>query len=413
MDLVKPLPIDLQYIVTNYDPGVLFRILCKSELVKYDWFKLIWMNFGIRYDRDLCTNEEIMRVYYDYCFREKAKIACGEYSTIVRLDDGRLMTCGRLGLGDYSNRCVLSEIKGVPKNIAEVVCSYNHVIIMLTDGTLMGCGENTYGQLGLGDNNNRILFCEIKGVGKNIAKVCCGYYATMIMLTDGTLLSCGFNGYGYLGLGDRRDRNLFEEVPGIPKNIVDVVCGIAHTIILLTDGTLMVCGSNSHGQLGMGDSLARKRFEVISGIPKNIAEVICADCHSIIRLTNGTLMSCGFNKNGQIGFGDKKNRFSEIVGMPKNVVKIVCSVYGTMILLDDGVVMRCSFKEDPSENLFEGMKGIGKNVIGMVGNAYHKIIRLADGRLMGYGYNTQGQLGVGDYKERTLFEEIKIENVCR
>ena len=34
------------------------------------------------------------------------------------------------------------------------------------------------------------------------------------------------------------------------ERIVDVSCGEAHTMVLLSDGLLKTCGSNSHGALG-------------------------------------------------------------------------------------------------------------------------------------------------------------------
>ena len=37
----------------------------------------------------------------------------------------------------------------------------NHSLVLKNDGTLWGCGYNGYGQLGLGDTNNKTTFTEI------------------------------------------------------------------------------------------------------------------------------------------------------------------------------------------------------------------------------------------------------------
>ncbi|AYV83803.1 MAG: hypothetical protein Hyperionvirus11_76, partial [Hyperionvirus sp.] len=55
-------------------------------------------------------------------------------------------------------------------------------------------------------------------------------------------MGCGYNGFGQLGFSDYTRRNIFEELTGIPKNIVEVICGDYHTIIRSGDGTLMSCG---------------------------------------------------------------------------------------------------------------------------------------------------------------------------
>ena len=54
---------------------------------------------------------------------------------------------------------------------------------------------------------------------------------------------------------------------------MDVICGSDHTIIRLTDGTLMSCGYNGNAQLGHGDYKNRNLFELIKDIPKNISQV--------------------------------------------------------------------------------------------------------------------------------------------
>ena len=44
----------------------------------------------------------------------------------------------------------------------------NHSLILKNDGTLWGCGQNSYGQLGLGDNTDRNTFTQITANTDNI-----------------------------------------------------------------------------------------------------------------------------------------------------------------------------------------------------------------------------------------------------
>ncbi|AYV82435.1 MAG: chromosome condensation regulator [Hyperionvirus sp.] len=466
ISLIENLPIDLLYIVTNYDPAV----ICNSG-GKYDWFKLIRMNFSLMYDRELCTNEEVRRVYLDYCDKSRKSIFAGVNHAIIRLGDGTLMGCGynedgRLGLGGSRNQflkldgvpgdiievicegsviilrlgdgtlmgCGFNEygqlglgdcrrvkqflkIDGIPKNIVEVICSEATIIIRLTDGTLMGCGNNSLGQLGLGDRGSRNEFIKISGIPKNIVRVMCYASCTVIKLTDGTLMGCGYNSHGQLGLGDCQEKRVFREIVGIPKNVAQVILGISHIFIFLTDGTLLSCGDNRFGQLGLGDNSARYSFQEIRGIGKNIAEVICKTLLTIIRLTDGTLMGCGYNYFGELGLGDNMHRniFTEIRGIPKNVSKVVCSQYWTDIILTDGTLMSCGlndygqlgFGDSRSKYSFTEITGVPKNIIDVISGPDYRIVRLKDGTLMSCGGNRNGQLGLGDSVDRILFEEIK------
>ncbi|AYV82760.1 MAG: regulator of chromosome condensation epeat family protein [Hyperionvirus sp.] len=297
ISLVRGLPIDIQYIVTNYNHMTLF-ILGRSELEKYDWFKLAKMNLGLVYSRDLCSNGEIMNAYLDFCKGRKSNFVKSRYSEFSLSSDGTLMgrginAYGELGVGDNVRRDSFVKIEGIDRNIGEVVCSTFFTFIRFMDGKLMSCGNNMWGVLGLGDNKRRSIFEEIKLVPKNVVEVRCGHDFVIIRLTDGTLMSCGGNHYGQLGLGDNGRRIVFEEIVGIPKNIADVIVGSYCVFIKLTDGTLMSCGTNRSGQLGLGDFDNRNVFAEIKNIPKNIWEIKCYDDFTIIKLTNNVSMGCG------------------------------------------------------------------------------------------------------------------------
>jgi alpha-tubulin suppressor-like RCC1 family protein len=70
-----------------------------------------------------------------------------------------------------------------------------------TDGSLWTWGHNQYGQLGLGDVNNRSSPTQV-GFLTNWASVSNGYWHATALKTDGTLWTWGNNSLGQLGLGD-------------------------------------------------------------------------------------------------------------------------------------------------------------------------------------------------------------------
>ncbi|AYV81490.1 MAG: hypothetical protein Harvfovirus37_4 [Harvfovirus sp.] len=101
VSLFKNIPVDLQCIVVGYHPRGIFNL---PELEKYDWFKLIRIIFRLSYERGLCSNEEMMKVYLHNCHR-KSNVVCSSMCTIIKSIDRRLMICG------FSSNFRLKEIK--------------------------------------------------------------------------------------------------------------------------------------------------------------------------------------------------------------------------------------------------------------------------------------------------------------
>ena len=247
------------------------------------------------------------------------EIACREYYTMIKLFNGAILSCGenfngQLGQSDTVNRSTFEEIRGFPSGVSEIICGGCHVIIRLTNGIIMSCGNNYYGQLGHGDTICSTVFKEIRGVAKNISEIVCGYYNTFIRLTNGKIFGCGCNEYSQLGQGDTNHKYIFEEVKVAPRNICRIACGLTHTFLILNDGKLMSCGSNSYGQLGQGYVNVTTSFNKILEVMDNVCEVVCGSFHTLIRTTDGKIFSCGDNTYGQLGHGDtfERRSFKEI-----------------------------------------------------------------------------------------------------
>jgi alpha-tubulin suppressor-like RCC1 family protein len=87
----------------------------------------------------------------------------------------------------------------------------NHTVAIKKDGTLWTCGLNEYGQLGLGDVNDRSFPTQV-GTMNDWIKIICGYFHTIAIKKDGTLWVWGFNYLYQLGLGDVNDRSFPTQV---------------------------------------------------------------------------------------------------------------------------------------------------------------------------------------------------------
>ena len=89
----------------------------------------------------------------------------GSFSTIITMTDNTVYGAGignLLGLSDSNDRTVFTLLSMPTNKIMQTVAGGNaHNIFLMKDGTLYGSGNNSYGQLGLGNNNNRTVLTQI------------------------------------------------------------------------------------------------------------------------------------------------------------------------------------------------------------------------------------------------------------
>ena len=286
-----------------------------------------------------------------------AQVNAGEDYTMIIAEDGTVFACGwngygQLGLGDTTNRNTFTEVTLPDGKVAkQLISGQFHTMVIAQDGTVFACGLNYYGQLGLGDYDNRNTFTAVLTIpeGVVIKQVVAGGSHTMIIAQDGRVFACGYNGYGQLGLGDYKDKNTFTAVPALPEGVVikHVVSGKNHTMIIAEDGTVFACGWNAFGQLGLGDKTNRNTFTAVPALPdgKVAKQVNAGNCHTTILTKDGTVFTCGSNYHGQLGMGNYDYRYSltAIPALPEGVVikEVVALGYYTMIITQDGTLFAC------------------------------------------------------------------------
>ncbi|RYU62428.1 hypothetical protein EWI61_02765 [Methylolobus aquaticus] len=88
-------------------------------------------------------------------------------------------------------------------------------LILRADGTVMGQGGNYSGDLGQGDIYNRRTSPTLIEGFSDISRIAMGSQHSVATKHDGTLWAWGDNFSGQLGLGDEDDRLTPVQVPGV------------------------------------------------------------------------------------------------------------------------------------------------------------------------------------------------------
>lgn len=206
---------------------------------------------------------------------------------------------------------------------------------------LLSWGANTYGQLGLGLKSEQCLLpMEVLSEGtdldvRDVISVVGGGGHSLIMDAKGALFSCGWNAKGQLGRSteeeDCKDSKLALVAMDEEDHAVQIACGWDSSYCVTWGNTLLVWGSNAYGQLG----IPKKEYPSVGKpmkIPNlnNLQSVSAGLRHVLVLTRDGRVMACGCGSKGQLGILDESREpvkeleeFREVPDL-SNIVQVAC-----------------------------------------------------------------------------------------
>jgi alpha-tubulin suppressor-like RCC1 family protein len=321
------------------------------------------------------------------------------------MDNGELWTWGE----NSNGQCGLGHTSTVPfptLSATDVTNVYWHrsnngfsvtdsrLFIKKTNGKIYGTGYNGYGQLGIGNTSSQSTWTEIKKTGNipfNPGEIIQFYnlgstYGVSIAITETNgnrkIWLCGYNGHGNLGNGTTSALNYFTDLtlqwagvtegPFIVHNVTggfgyytDTAYGNTTLMMLIEAGGtryVKACGNNTWGQLGDGTTTQRTTPVTMTtpGNPVAVVNPYGGVFTTLILLDNKELWGCGYNGFYQLAIpGNNSNRTS-LVLITSNV---------------DDIITDC---DQP-----------------VIYPHYAPVIVRKGALLYAWGYNTEGQCGVG------------------
>ncbi len=177
----------------------------------------------------------------------------------------------------------------------------------------MSWGTNQYGELGLGTTGLGTILATPQQIPasslSNVIAIAARGAHSLALLSNGTVMAWGLNAYGQLGLGDTTDRITPTQIPaGSVSNVLAITAGSYHSLALLSDGTVKAWGFHNHGQLGVGVIPAPYHQLTPLPIPAsslcNVSAIVAGEWHSLALLSDGSVKSWGWNSAGTLGLGN-------------------------------------------------------------------------------------------------------------
>ncbi|XP_022653995.1 probable E3 ubiquitin-protein ligase HERC4 isoform X2 [Varroa destructor] len=240
-----------------------------------------------------------------------------------------LMACGgtvegELGLGGTEDH-IVRVLRSIPSmeriRIEQVASGRNHTLILSESGQVYSCGSNSHGQLGRPEVGVRKPEIITTLYQHKIVQVACGEQHSMALSEAGQVFVWGANNNGQLGDPEAKDaenRGHPRIVKKLGSSAVQIASGSNHCLALANNGTVFAWGSNQCGQLGLGTAgnYVSTPQDVLSlqGVP--LSQIVCGGQHSMVLSKSGTLLVWGSNRHGQLGLGDTVDRASPAVVKP-------------------------------------------------------------------------------------------------
>jgi alpha-tubulin suppressor-like RCC1 family protein len=272
----------------------------------------------------------------------------------------------------------------------------SHTCVILDNNTVKCWGRNSSGQLGYGDliirgdNINEMgdnLPTVDLGTGRTAKMISAGSAHTCVILDNNTVKCWGRNTEGQLGYGDVTWRgdgagemgdSLLAVNLGTGRTAKRVSAGTNFTCALLDNDTVKCWGSNTFGQLGLGDVAARgdgagemgDSLPVVDLGTGRTAKIISTggQNHTCALLDNDTVKCWGNGALGRLGYEDTTSRGDGANEMGDNLLAVNLGTGRTARTISTGALVSCAILDNNTSKC--------------------------------WGSNSQGKLGLGDTNNR-------------
>ena len=262
-------------------------------------------------------------------------IAAGFHHSLFLTSSGEVWGCGgnqtgQLGIEFHQNDSILTRIP-LSFSTKAISCGNDYSHFVSDGGEVWGCGSNASGQLGVDRRGIQPVPIKLKLNG--IAKVCGARCLTLFLDASGTVWKAGTFSADFLS--DQKLQKITTSKP-----IKSIAVGQYHTLLLQKDGTVLSCGSNIKGQLGFDSEIRRidsHPGRLLSDLPP-ITEIFAGDYQSFFIDENLDVWGCGRNMFGQLGLGSTTNQPVSLTKIPfsPSSVASFASGDGHTIVIDNG-----------------------------------------------------------------------------
>ncbi|KAH3763562.1 ultraviolet-B receptor UVR8 [Pelomyxa schiedti] len=220
-------------------------------------------------------------------------VVCGEAYTAALTDSGKLYTWGstrggKLGTVTQEVQSRGGDVCGTPTlvsslssmRVTQISCGENHMACITEPGFAWSWGKGTHGCLASGAVKDRWIPGPVLLDGKHlqdVVQIQCGYIFSGAICQGGSLLMWGTNSYGQLGIGSSvPEVHNPTHVEGLPP-VKELSLGSLYAGAVTVEGAIYTWGYGGYGNLGLGSRVSHNRPALVKGLSEvKVKTVHCA-----------------------------------------------------------------------------------------------------------------------------------------
>lgn len=308
-------------------------------------------------------------------------------------------------------------------NIVSIAGGAGHTLILDNNGHVYSCGWNSKGQLGCSDDCLKFELVDILKEFK-VVQIACGWDFSAAVTECGKLFVWGNNQFTQLGLSKSIT------CTGIPSRLQvsqklatgfkHISCGLRHMSVITKENGLLVAGTGSKGQLGLGDNYDDNNYLSISKVPDldDMRSVACGENHTLALKADGTVLSWGDNKYGQLGLNPElpNSLVPQSILVDDSLIQVHAGWSHSAALTNNGDVYiwgRNSYgqlgmqkAEASVPEKLTNLKDIQQLSLG----SEHNLAITKEGKLYCWGWNEHGNCGTGNTKDVLKPKQIFVKH---
>ncbi|KAG8492451.1 hypothetical protein CXB51_009556 [Gossypium anomalum] len=341
-----------QLCMTN---GIYIGMSCSSQRDIFErcdgnWKRLLRFLQSVEQSSDMVqTSAGNMQIttgrYHTLLIRNSSVYSCGS------------SLCGVLGHGPETTQCVAFTRINFPSlaNVIQVSASQNHAAFVLQSGEVsfnlaqvFTCGDNSSFCCGHRDTGRPIFRPRLVEAMKGIPckQVAAGLNFTVFLTRQGLVYTCGTNTHGQLGHGDTQDRPTPKMVELLERvgSVVQIAAGPSYVLTVTDNGVVYSFGSGSNFCLGHGEQQNEFQPRAIQTFKRkgiHVLRVSAGDEHVVAVDSSGYVYTWGKGYCGELGHGDEidKTLPEHLISLKGQLAVQVCArKRKTFVLVDGGAV---------------------------------------------------------------------------